>query len=105
MAEQKFYDSIRMRSIQRRLIEMIEHVLLTLHTSSPALEVLRMPNAEIEEYLAALKDVIGAIFYLLVLLNIVMVTGKFLRLAAAAINFLWFPLKVVLLVARWFILG
>ena len=60
-----------MRSIQRRLIEMIDHVLLTLHTSSPALEVLRMANAEIEEYLAALKAVIGAVFFVSVLLNIV----------------------------------
>lgn len=105
LVEQKFYDSIRMRSIQRRLTEMIHHMLLTLHTSSPALEVLRMPNATMEEYLAALKDVIRAIFYLLVLLNIVMVLGKFLRLAALAIHLLWLPLKMVLLVVRWFISG
>lgn len=105
LVEQKFYDSIRMRSIQRRLTEMIHHVLLTLHTSSPALEVLRMPNATMEEYLAALKDVIRAIFYILVLLNIVMVLGKFLRLAALAIHLLWLPLKMVLLVVRWFISG
>lgn len=105
LVEQKFYDSIRMRSIQRRLTAMIHHVLLTLHTSSPALEVLRMPNATMEEYLAALKDVIRAIFYILVLLNIVMVLGKFLRLAALAIHLLWLPLKMVLLVVRWFISG
>lgn len=105
LMEQNFYDSIRMRSIQRRLMDMVHHILLTLHTSSPALEVLRTPNAKMEEYLAALKDVIWAILYLLVLLNIVMVVGKVLRLAAIAINLIWLPLKLVLLVARWFFLG
>lgn len=105
LVEQKLYDSISIRSIQRRLVDMVHHVLRTLHTSSPALEVLRMPNANVEEYLAALKDLIRAIFYLLILLNIVMVIGKVLRLAAIAINLIWFPLKLVLLVARWFILG
>lgn len=105
LMEQNFYDSIRMRSIQRRLMDMIHHVLLTLHTSSPALEVLRTPNAKMEEYLAALKDVIWAIFYLLVLLNIVMVVRKVLKLAAIAINLIWLPLKLVLLVARWLLLG
>lgn len=105
LVEQKLYDSIRMRSIQRRLMEMIDHVLLTLHTSSPALEVLRMPNAKMEEYLTALKDVIRATFYLLVLLSLVMVVGKVLRFTAVVINLLWLPLKMVFLVARWFILG
>ncbi|MCJ1422662.1 hypothetical protein MMC29_000542 [Sticta canariensis] len=105
LAEEKFYDSIGMRSIQGRLTEMIYHIFRTLHTSSPALEVLRMPNANMREYLAALKDVILAIFYLWILLNTVIVIGKVLRLAAVAINLVWFPLKIVLLVARWFISG
>ncbi|MCJ1470801.1 hypothetical protein MMC07_009448 [Pseudocyphellaria aurata] len=104
LVEQNVYDSIRMRSIQRRLRKMILHVLLTLHTSSPALEVLRMPNAKMGEYLDALKDVARAVLYLLVFLSIFMVVGKVFRLAAAAINLLWLPLRIVLLVARWFIL-
>lgn len=39
LAEQKLYDSISIRSIQRRLVDMVHHMLRTLHTSSPALEV------------------------------------------------------------------
>lgn len=104
LVEQNVYDSIRMSSIQRRLREMVLHVLLTLHTSSPALKILRTPNAKMEEYLDALKDVVRAVFYLLVLLSIFMVVEKVVRLAAVGINLLWLPLKVVLLVARWFIL-
>lgn len=105
LVEEKFYDSIGIRSIQRRLTEMVYHIFRTLHTSSPALEVLRMPNANMREYLAALKDLIRAIFYLWILLNTVIVIGKVLRLAAVAINLVWLPLKIVLLVARWFISG
>lgn len=105
LVKEKFYDSIGIRSIQRLLTEMIYHIFRTLHTSSPALEVLRMPNAKMREYLAAIKDVIRAIFYLWILLNTVIVIGKVLRLAAVAINLVWLPLKIVLLVARWFISG
>ncbi|MCJ1464807.1 hypothetical protein MMC07_003421 [Pseudocyphellaria aurata] len=98
--EQKFYGAIRMRSIHRRILEMIHHVLLTLNPSSPALTVLRLPNAKMEEYLAALTDVIRAIIYLLVLLNIAVALGKFLRLPAVAITLFRLPLKLVLWTVR-----
>lgn len=98
--EQKFYGAIRMRSIHRRLLAMIHHVLLTLNPSSPALTVLRMPNAKMEEYLSSLKDLTRAVVYLLVLLNIAVVLGQFIRLPAVAITMLCLPLNTVLWIVR-----
>ena len=102
LMQQKLCDSFESGAIHYRLMEMIRHVLMTLHASSPAFKVFRGADARIEDYLAAIKDIFLALVYLLVLLNIFMVVGKVFKLVAKVITLLWLPFKMVLVVARWF---
>lgn len=99
---QKLCNSYISGAVHDRLMEMISHVLTTLHVSSPALKVFRKPNARIEEYPKAIKDVFLAAVYLLVLLNIFMVIRKILDVIVTIVTFLWLPLKTILIIARWF---
>ena len=86
---------------QRQLHSMREHVLLTLNPSSPALKALRMPNSHREEYLVALKDVVLAIIYLVLLFSVVKAVGNGLRFVMGVFRCIWYPVRTIFAVMEW----
>ena len=88
-----------------RLVEMVIHVFTTLHHASPALRVLRSPNARIGEYSSALRDFSRAIVYLLVLLNLLLLGARAIRFVVQVLTALAFPVRLLCLASRWALNG
>ena len=96
---------IPLQYVQLRLYEMACHVMQTLHSSSPALTVLRSPNVSAREFLFAIREVFLAVVYLLLLLNIIMVLRKVIVLVSVCLFWIWHPVRMAIAVFRWCVLA
>lgn len=103
--EDRLRVSTKLSYVRQLVCEMLDHVLRTLHPSSPALQVLSMPNVTAQDYLIALKDLILAGVYLLVLLNVLMIVRKVVILVTRFLYWFCHPLNTVLVVLRWCIMS
>ena len=88
-----------------RLVEMIIHVFTTLNHASPALRVLRSPNARVGEYGSALRDFFRAIVYLVVLLNVLLLVARAVRFVVQVLTALALPVRLLCLASRWAFTG
>ncbi|KAL6717164.1 hypothetical protein ACLMJK_005079 [Lecanora helva] len=86
---------------EQRLCQMICHVVQTLHPQSEAVMILRSPTLRARDYLGAVKDLILAAGYLLLLINIVLVLRKVIILAGLCLYWIWHPVGMVMTVLRW----
>ena len=93
--------SVTLNWVQHRLYKMTRHVLRTFQHNSPALTVLRSPNAKPQDYLVALKDVSLAVAYILVLLNVYMALRKLFMMAIRVVYWVCHPVDLVALAFQW----
>ena len=93
--------SAKLSWVQHRLYRMARHVLRTFHHNSPALTVLRSPNAKPQDYLVAIKDVSLAVAYLLVLLNVYMALRKLFMMAMRVVYWVSHPVDLVAVAFEW----
>ncbi|KAL8828056.1 MAG: hypothetical protein Q9191_002811 [Dirinaria sp. TL-2023a] len=91
--------------VGQRLLEMVIHVFTTLNHASPALQVLRSPNAGVGEYGSALRDFFRAIVYLLVLLNVLLVIARAVRFIIQLFTALALPIRLLWAASRWAFMG
>lgn len=103
--EKTFHLSGTAKRVSTRVIGMVQHVLITLKPASPALKMLRRKDARVEDYLRAVRDLVLAGVYLLVLLNMLVTVGTAVRVSMKVLLCAWWPVKAALVVARWFALG
>ena len=103
--EKRLRASSTARRVSMRLFGMVQHVLTTLHPASPALKMLWKKDARVEDYVHAVRDLLLAGVYLLVLLSITMTVGKVVRVSVKVLLCAWWPIKAALVVVRWFTLG
>lgn len=100
-----FHASSTAKRVYARLLGMVQHVLMTLKPASPALKLLRRKDARVEDYLHAVRDLVLAGVYLLVLLHMLMTVGKAVRVTMRVLLCAWWPIKAALVVLRWFAVG
>ena len=93
--------SAKLSWVQHRLYKMARHVLRTFHHNSPALTVLRSPNAKPQDYLVAMKDISLAVVYLLVLLNVYMALRKLFMMATRVVYWVCHPVDLVVVAFEW----
>ena len=93
--------SVKLSWVQHRLYKMARHVLRTFHHNSPALAVLRSPNAKPQDYFVAMKDVSVAVAYLLVLLNVYMALRKLFMMAIRIVYWVCHPVDLVAVAFQW----
>ena len=87
--------------VRHRLYKMARHVVRTFHHNSPALTVLRAPNAKPQDYLVAMKDVSLAVAYLLVLLNVYMALRKLFMMALRIVYWVYHPVDLLGMALQW----
>ena len=93
--------SAKLSWVRHRLYNMARHVVRTFHHNSPALTVLRSPNAKPQDYLTAMKDVSLAVAYLLVLLNVYMALRKLFIMAIRIVYWVFHPVDLVAVAFGW----
>ena len=90
---------------QHRLSNVLQHVLLTFHHALPASRVLRRVDARVEEYVVAVRQVLIAAVYLLILLKVVITVVRMVGLLLNILLIISWPARAVGVVVRWFLLG
>ena len=91
--------------ISEWILHMVRHTISTLHYSSPAMRVIGNSDPLISEYISAMLSVLVAVFYLLLLLNILIALCKIVKLVGKTLWLLWLPTRVVVLLLKWCIFG
>lgn len=90
---------------QHRLSDVLQHVLLTFHHALPASRVLRRVDARVEEYVVAVRQVLIAAVYLVILLKVVITVVRVVGLLLNILLIISWPVRAVGVVVRWFLLG
>lgn len=101
IAGRYFTTSARAKYASKWLVHMIRHTSLTLHHSSPAMQIIGTSNSVSGEYISAMVSVLLAVLYLLVLLNILIALGKTVKLIGKTLWFIWVPIRVAVLLLKW----
>jgi len=89
----------------RTLVVMVHHVILTFSPSSQALLALRKEGTKADEYWGAIKDVLWAAAYLMLLVNLLLVLGRIVRMLRPFAKALWGLVRVLWLVMSWSLRG
>ena len=105
VAEAWVESSAKLSFLPQLLHHMICHVMRTLHHASPALVTLRTPNAKSRDRFRAMKDLVFAAVYLLVLLNLFMALQRLVILVGKVLYWVWHPLQTILAIIGWCIVG
>ncbi|CAF9904680.1 MAG: hypothetical protein ALECFALPRED_009388 [Alectoria fallacina] len=90
--------------IQQILHQMVCHATRTLYHASPALITLTSPNATTRDHFRAMKDLVLATVYLLVLLILFTVLRKVLVFVSKVL-WVWHPLQTILVIIGWCVVG
>ena len=99
---QDIEDGLLFSSVPTHFLKvMAHHVTNTLHPSSQPLRVLRTPNTNVKEYLTAVKKVLLAVLYLLVLFNVLLLSIWTLRLFTRLVMSVLLPVRMAWKVVRW----
>lgn len=96
-----FTTLVRIEYVSEWLLHMIRHTISTLHHSSPAMRAIGNSDPMISEYIGAMISVLLAVFYLLLLLNILIALCKIVMLMGKTLWLLWVPTRVVVLLLKW----
>ena len=89
----------------RTLVVMVHHVIVTFSPSSNALLALRKEGIKPDEYWRAVKDVLWAAAYLMLLVNLLLVLGRIVRLLRPFVKALLGLVRVLWLVMSWSLRG
>jgi len=89
----------------RTVIVMVHHVIMTFNPSSEALLALRKEDTKADEYWGAVKDVLWAAAYLVLLVNLLLVLGRVGRVLLRFAGVVLGPVRMVWAVVRWCLLG
>lgn len=92
---------VKIEYISKWLLHMIDHAISTLHHSSPAMQVIGNSDPMIGEYISAMISVLLAVFYLLLLLNILIALGKVVKVMGKTLWLIWVPTRVIVLLLKW----
>ena len=90
---------------QHRLSKALQHVLLAFHHALPASKVLRRADASVEQYVVAVRQVLIAAVYLVILLKVVITVVRVVGLLLSIILIISWPARAIGVVVRWFLLG
>ena len=93
--------SAKLCYVGRQLEMMACHVLRTFRHDSRVLVVLSSPKASTQDCLFAVKDVVLAGLYLIVLLNVLMALRKVVLLVVRVLYLFWHPLETIAMLLRW----
>lgn len=96
-----FATLVKTEYISKWLLHMIRHTFLTLHHSSPAMQVMGTSNPLIGEYISAMVSVLLAVLYLLLLLEILIALGKIVQLIGKTLWLMWVPTRMVISLFKW----
>ena len=88
-----------------KIWDVIRHILSILRRASPAVNVLRAPMVAPQDYLTAIKDLVLAGVYLLVLMNICMAAGRLVLFLVTVVYWMSHPIRFVSMLLRWCVLG
>ncbi|MCJ1244992.1 hypothetical protein MMC30_002193 [Trapelia coarctata] len=89
----------------RTLIVMVHHVIMTFNPSSKALLALRKEDTKADDYWGAVKDVLWATAYVMLLVNLLLVLGRVVRVLLRFASVVLGPVRVVWVIVRWCLLG
>lgn len=89
----------------RTLVVMVHHVIVTFSPSSNALLALRKEGIKADEYWRAVKDVLWAAAYLMLLVNLLLVLRRIVRLLRPFVKALLVLMRVLWLVMSWSLRG
>ena len=90
---------------QRRLIEALKHIVLTFWHAFSAVRTLNQADAQAKEYADAVRKVLVATIYLLMLLKVVVTVVKVVGLVMDIVAVVSWPARVVGVVVRWCLVG
>ena len=90
---------------QHCLSKVLQHVFLAFHHTPLALKVLRRVDARVEEYVVAVRRVLIAVVYLVILLKVVITVVRVVGLFLNILLIISWPARAVGVVIRWFLLG
>ena len=96
---------VQLQYLQLRVYGMACHVMRTLSPTSPAVTVLKSSNASARDFLYAFREVTLAVFYLLLLLNILLVLRRAIVIVGVCLFWIWHPVRMVITVFRWCVLA
>ena len=99
--DSKLRTSAKIQLVVHHLAKMAHHVLLTFHPSSPTVIVLKTRTGRAEDYIAAVKDVVQAALYLILLLSIFMVALKALKVLMSLTQCVLVVFRLAWAVVRW----
>ncbi|KAL8723321.1 MAG: hypothetical protein Q9225_000373 [Loekoesia sp. 1 TL-2023] len=90
--------------VQKQLSNMIRQAALTFHHAPWAIRTLRSQNAKVWDYLLAVRHVLMAVFYLVMLLSVLAAVLKVLKLLAEIGRCFWWPVGLLFRMVRWIVL-
>ena len=90
---------------QHCLSKVLQNVFITFHHIPPALRVLRRVDTRVEEYAVAVRQVLIAAVYLVILLKVVITVVRVVGLLLNILLIISWPARAVGVVIRWFLLG
>lgn len=79
------------------------HVASTLIRALIAVQILGDPEARVRDYVAALRDIVLALFYLLAILHVLNLTRHVIAAVSAVLFYAWHPFQAAVLLVRWFV--
>ena len=83
---------------------LIIHAVSTFQQAPSAIGVLRSQNAKVWDYLLAIRDVLSAMFYTVVLLSVLIAASRLLEFLTDIGKCVWYPISLLLGVIRWMLL-
>ena len=87
------------------LRQMIGHVVRTLHHASPAFIILRTAKTTTRDRFRAMRDLVLATLYLLLLLNLFMALKKVLFFVGKVLYWIGHPVQTIVMIVGWCIIG
>lgn len=96
--------AIDWESLLGQLAALLKHATLTWRQMPWAARMLRSQNAEVWEYLLAVRHVVLTLLYLTMLLAVLGSILRVLKLVVELGSCLWYPMGLVLTVMRWILL-
>lgn len=87
------------------LRQMIGHVMRTLHHASPAFIILRTAKTTTRDRFRAIRDLVLATLYLLLLLNLFMALKRVLFFVGKVLYWIGHPVQTIFMIVGWCIIG
>ncbi|KAL9640650.1 MAG: hypothetical protein Q9164_000132 [Protoblastenia rupestris] len=100
-----FQTSTLVAYVLHKIWDVIRHILSILRRASPAVNVLRAPMVAPQDYLTAIRDLVLAGVYFLVMMNVCMAVGRLVLFLVRVVYWMSHPIKFLSMLLRWCVLG